>query len=286
MSKRGELYLTLYVSDLDGTLLNSEQQLSNVTINIINKLIEEGMKFSVATARSFDSAGRLIKPLNLKVPIIVHNGVFIYDPVKEEYIVSNYLETSMVKDILRICKETNVEPIIFTRNEKQENRVYYKGISNYGEEHYIKGRLASGDKRFTLVDDLSICLKENIINILVIGDNEGVGPVYDLLRDRFDANFHYTLDIYSKTYWLEITHKNANKREAVKCLKELLKAEKLVCFGDNLNDSPMFDIADERCAVENAHQALKDAATCIIGSNNDDGVAKYLKSVSDKENTA
>jgi len=278
--------LTLYVSDLDGTLLNSNQQLSNVTINIINKLIEDGMKFSIATARSLDSAGRLIKPLNLKVPIVLHNGVFIYDPVKEEYVVCNYMDISMVGEILETCDKLKIEPIIFTRNERQENKVYYKGIFNYGEEHYIKDRLASGDKRFVLVDDLSICLKENVINILVIGDNKDIGQAYEVLRDSFDASFHYTVDIYSKAYWLEITHKNANKREAVKHLKELLEAEKLVCFGDNLNDSPMFEIADEKCAVENAHEALKEGATYIIESNNNDGVAKFLMAVSEPENIA
>ena len=278
--------MTLYVSDLDGTLLNSEQQLSSVTISIINKLIEAGMNFSIATARSFDSAGKLIKPLNIKVPIVIHNGVFIYDPVKEEYILSNYMDKSMVKDILDICKKMKIEPIIFSRNEKQENKVYYKGIFNYGEEHYIKDRLASGDERFTLVDDLSVCLKENVINILVIGDSKAVDPVYESLKDSFDANFHYTVDIYSKAHWLEVTHKNANKKEAVRYLKELLKVEKLVCFGDNLNDSPMFEIADEKCAVENAHETLKEAATCIIESNNNDGVAKYLKTISEIESIA
>ena len=278
--------MTLYVSDLDGTLLNSNQRLSNVTTNIINKLIDDGLTFSVATARSFDSAGNLIKPLNLKVPIIVHNGVFIYDPVKEEYIISNYMDNSMVKDILYICEKMEANPIIFTRNEKLQNKVYYKGIFNYGEEHYIKGRLGSGDSRFTLVDDLSICLKENVINILVIGEHEAVAPVYEELRNKFDASYHYTVDIYSKANWLEVTHKAANKREAVKQLKELLKAEKLVCFGDNLNDSPMFEIADEKYAVENAHELLKEAATSIIESNNNDGVAKFLKAVCDGSSIA
>ena len=70
---------------------------------------------------------------------------------------------------------------------------------------------------------------------------------------------------------------NANKSLAAKYLKESLKADKLICFGDNLNDVPLFKFADEKYAVKNAYDELKKLATGIIGSNNEDGVAKFLE---------
>ena len=83
-------------------------------------------------------------------------------------------------------------------------------------------------------------------------------------------------DIYSGEQWLEIMPQNASKARAVQQLRLLLGCDKLVVFGDGINDLDMFEIADEAYAVENAVPELKAAATGIIGSNNDDGVARWL----------
>ena len=58
--------------------------------------------------------------------------------------------------------------------------------------------------------------------------------------------------------------------------KELLGCDRVVVFGDGENDMDMFQMADESYAMENAVEELKEIATDIIGSNNDDGVAKWL----------
>ncbi len=270
--------MELYVSDLDGTLLNSEQRISSVSIKIINDLIEKGMKFSIATARSFTSAQKIIKPLNLKLPMVLHNGVFVFDPVERKNILSNYMDNDSACEIAKLFMEMGISPIVYTRDENEESKVYYKGIFNDGEEHYIKDRLASNDRRFTQTDDLLSCFSKNVITILAIGKKEELVPAYKYVTGKYDFTCHYTVDIYSKAVWLELTHKNANKRDAIKYLKDFMGFEKLVCFGDNLNDIPMFEIADEKYAVENAHELLKKNATGIIGCNDDDGVAKYLKS--------
>ncbi|MEE3495490.1 MAG: HAD hydrolase family protein, partial [Butyrivibrio sp.] len=75
---------TLYVSDLDGTLLRSDEQMSEYTNNTINRLVSEGMLFSYATARSLITAKKVTKGLNAKIPLIVYNGAFIIDNVTEE----------------------------------------------------------------------------------------------------------------------------------------------------------------------------------------------------------
>ena len=58
----------------------------------------------------------------------------------------------------------------------------------------------------------------------------------------------------------------------------MLGCEKLICFGDEVNDIPMFNVADESYAVSNANQKLKNIATKIIRSNDEDGVARWLNS--------
>ena len=52
--------------------------------------------------------------------------------------------------------------------------------------------------------------------------------------------------------------------------------ERVVAFGDNINDLPLFSVADVKIAVENAKQEVKEMSDLVIGKNTDDAVAKYL----------
>ena len=70
---------TLYVSDLDGTLLRSDISLSKYTCETINALAARGMLFSYATARSYSTASKVTKGLDAKIPLIVYNGAFVID---------------------------------------------------------------------------------------------------------------------------------------------------------------------------------------------------------------
>ena len=83
---------TLYVSDLDGTLLNSDVKISENSKNIINTLIDKGMNFTVATARSLVSASDKIEGLNLKLPVVVYNGTFTMMKDTGEIVNSNYFD--------------------------------------------------------------------------------------------------------------------------------------------------------------------------------------------------
>ena len=83
-------------------------------------------------------------------------------------------------------------------------------------------------------------------------------------------------DNYSDMYFLEIISKVVSKGSAAKQVKELIGADKMVAFGDNLNDIPLFEAADECYAVGNAENALNEIATDVIGSNDEDAVAKYI----------
>lgn len=82
--------------------------------------------------------------------------------------------------------------------------------------------------------------------------------------------------MYSHEQWLEIIPAEASKANAILQLKKLLSCEKVVVFGDGINDYDMFQISDEAYAVENAVPELKKLATAIIPSNNEDGVAHWL----------
>ena len=77
---------TLFVSDLDGTLLDKSAILSDYSIKMINSLIEQGMCFTVATARSPWSVQKILAPLRLNYPCVLMNGVCVYDLKKQKFL--------------------------------------------------------------------------------------------------------------------------------------------------------------------------------------------------------
>lgn len=111
--------------------------------------------------------------------------------------------------------------------------------------------------------------------ITCIDEKEKLEPLYHKYKDTYHCVFQ--IDIYTKYQWLEIMPKAASKANAIKQLKEQLGCDRLVVFGDGKNDIDMFEIADEAYAVGNAVDELKEAATAVIGNNNEDGVAKWLE---------
>lgn len=269
---------TLYISDLDGTLLNDDEKINARSVQMINGLIDQGLHFTVATARSLESARQIIAPLHLEIPVIFHNGTFIYDPMQKEYIVSHFLPNVSAEQIIEKFESNGTPPFVHAINENGEAKIYYKGIFHRGQEEYVQNRLKKGDRRFVLVDDFSACHGKRLIAIVVIGDEHMLGPLFQNLKEHFDLAFHFSEDHYTKAHWLEVSHPEATKKSAVQFLKDHLKVDRLVCFGDNLNDLSMFEAADEGYAVANGKPEVREAATRVIGDHNEDGVADFLQS--------
>ena len=107
-------------------------------------------------------------------------------------------------------------------------------------------------------------------------EEEKLRPLYEAFREEFPTVLYR--DMYSAEMWLEIHPRGATKAEAMLVLKKMLGCDKVVCFGDGINDIPMFQAAEECYAVANAEEALKHIATDIIESNENDGVAKWFLS--------
>ena len=75
---------TLYVTDLDGTLMRNDQTLSEYTVTTLNRLIDEGFNITYATARSFTSAHKITEDLKIKIPVITRNGTTFADQIRNE----------------------------------------------------------------------------------------------------------------------------------------------------------------------------------------------------------
>ena len=262
----------LYVSDLDGTLLRSDETTSEYTNSVINSLVEKGMVFSYATARSLITAKKVTKGIEARIPLIVYNGAFVIDNVTEQILIANYFDAS-VRAVLEDLFQNGVYPIVYAYIDGKEKFSFVPRLCTKGMKAFLDSR--KGDIRTNRVDMPCDLLEGNIFYITCIDVPEKLEPLYEKYKDRYHCV--YQTDIYTKEQWLEIMPLEASKSNAIKQLQAMLHCEKLIVFGDGKNDIDMFQIADESYAVANAQEELKKYATEVILSNDEDGVAKWLE---------
>lgn len=265
---------TLYVTDLDGTLLNRQSRINQYSLDIINDLVEKGVLFTYATARSLASASVVARGLKTNIPIIAYNGAFIIQPCTNEILSSVYFNKNEEKMIMDVLGRFDISPLVYSYIEGCEKVSWVTGRENEGIRYYLDMR--KGDRRFRPLQGSNNLYEGNIFYITCIGDREMLLPVYEIFSqdDRFTCSLHQ--ELYRPEYWCEILPKKATKANAVSQLKELLHCDRIISFGDAVNDIPMFQISDECYAVNNAVDELKAIATGIIESNEADGVAKWL----------
>jgi len=262
---------TLFISDLDGTLLRSDETLSQFTIDTINELTKNGMLFSYATARSLVTAKKVTKGLNSHIPLIVYNGTFVMDNVTEEILIANYFDDGIKDVIIDLIKE-NIYPIVYSFIDGVEKFSYIPEKCSEGMKAFLDTR--KGDKRTNEVGTVEDLTLGKCFYITCIDEPAKLEPLSLKYKDKYRVI--YSKDVYSDYQWLEIMPKSASKANAILQLKEKLGCDRIVSFGDGANDIDMFKISDEAYAVGNAIDELKNIATGVIESNNDDGVAKWL----------
>lgn len=261
---------TLFVSDLDGTLLNKSARTSDFTNRTINGLVSRGMIFSYATARSFYSSSKVAAGLNAAFPVILYNGAMMLDNATGQRLMTNFFRPEEVSDIRSRLTAANVSPIVYAFVDGRERFSVWPEASGKGILNFCETR--KGDVRTRIVHSEDELYAGEPFYFTCIGD--GLESPHQSLREKYHCVFQ--IDLYDGLPWLEIMPKSATKAHAALQLKEHLGCDRIIAFGDGKNDVELFQIADEAYAVSNAAPELKKIATAVIGSNEEDGVAKWL----------
>lgn len=265
---------TLYVTDLDGTLLNQKSRISERSLSILNSMMEKGLNFTYATARSILSARTVTEGLQVKLPVITMNGTYIVDPVTREAVDSTEFSAEVQRKIMEIIERHEISPFIFAYIDGVERVSWMKGTENEGMQYYLSNR--PGDPRMRPITSKEELYQGEIFHYVCIGSKEELTPFYEEILSQGICQVILQQEIYREEYWCEIMPIEATKANAIRRLKKMLGCDKAVVFGDAPNDISMFESADECYAVANAVPALKEIATDVILSNEEDGVAEWL----------
>lgn len=267
---------TLFVSDLDGTLLTAKETVSEYSMRLLNELIDEdGVLFTYATARSLNSAAKAVWGLRQNLPVILYNGAIVMEPWNGNKLYNSHFTGTVRADIRRILHEYDVWPLVYSFLGNKERVSWLRGRETAGMKRYLSRR--AGDPRLNPVDSPDELKDDEIFYYTYIDAKERTDVLHAVFEK--DARFRciYQQETYQSDYWLEIMPAGTSKGAAATVLKERLGAEKLVAFGDALNDRELFRAADEAYAVENADEELKKVATAVIGYSEEDSVSKFIR---------
>lgn len=267
---------TLYISDLDGTLLNEQAQLSHQSADKLNALIAQGVNFTVATARTAGSSLKILEDVKLTLPVILMNGVLVYDVSQRRHLRICYIEPDTVLAVLDVLDGTDASALMYDMRD-DELTVIYQSLDSDIMRDFVEERKVKYYKCFKQSRFCDVPL-DRIIYFTFLDTYERIAPVKEALSKLPGLKFAMYRDVYSETAWyLEVFSDKASKYNGALFLREELGYERLVCFGDNLNDLPLFEACDVRVAVENAKPELKSAADYICASNLEDGVPEWIK---------
>jgi 5-amino-6-(5-phospho-D-ribitylamino)uracil phosphatase len=270
----------VFISDLDGTLLRRDAMLSVEAKAVLERVLEAGVAFTVASARSVSSMRTALRGLVLRLRVIEFNGAFISEPDTGRHLVTNALDGEVAATTYDLMSAAVGAPLV-SAFDGAADRVYFDRPRNQGMAAYLDARHAWRDPRMSPVADPRRHLGEQVVCLTCIARREPLAELLPELARRFEGRvgLHLFEDGYNPGWhWLTVHDRRANKEQAVRTLLELagLAGRPVTAFGDQLNDLALFRAARRAIAVEGAAQELRDRAHEVIGSAEEDAVAHYI----------
>lgn len=270
---------TLYVSDLDGTLLDDTSQVSRRSSSIISALSAAGALITVATARTPATVQPLLKDTAMALPAITMTGAALWDRTREAFADVRMMQPDDVATALETCARGGIYPFVYTLGDNGRLEVFHGGGTlNHAEEVFYEQRRHLPLKHFHLRTPVPPEALSRTILLCSLGRMAQTDAAASCLRDGTECTVQSYPDIMlADTGILEVFAQGVSKAEAIRRMRRSTGAERVVAFGDNLNDLPMLAEADVAVAVANALPEVREAADIVIGPNTADAVARFIE---------
>lgn len=261
------------VFDLDGTLLTSQNRISETDLKTLRDLSREGVKIIIATGRSLLQIREYVHTLGIADPVITCNGGVVLNPTTGEIILERFLRSDDAKRILSSFINEGADFLFYTRDAIYHSvgsvRIdFYKNYNNGAKDEFkvpIKSFSEYCNEKF-----------DDIHKILICDKNERVSELYDTFNDKGTLTV-----ISSGKDLIDIMCEETSKGHAIKVLAEHLNIpiSEIVAFGDSPNDEEMLSAAGFSVAMGNAEETVKKVADFVTKTNDELGITYALNHI-------
>lgn len=282
--------IKLLVSDMDGTLFNSNQEITPFTLAAVKKAQEKGVRFMIATGRSIDTIGPTLERYDLKCGLILMNGAEVRD--EELNIISTInIEYDIIPRLTSALEKMGYIPEYMTNQgsqvcgaEERMRKLMGWRMMCLDRTHTITFEEALEQAKTSLFQKAlsrNESLEEMLAKNLEIRKMIVFNPISDengKHREELKKMFPELSILSSYPENIEINSEFAKKGTGlIKAIEKMgLKKDEVAVFGDGYNDLSLFELFPNSYAPENAEDGIKELAKEIIPSNNDDGVGKKI----------
>lgn len=281
------------VLDMDGTLLNEKDQITERTKSCLLRCQEKGIRIILASGRSYTRLLPYAGQLRLKEYggyLIEVNGMAVYNLEKEERRVMKQLPEEDIRELFTYGKNMEVEVQCF------EDQAIYYWIPEWQVPIKEKERMDRGlpddypmiGGAWTWITDTTDGypfqkqiqsakeIPKKLNKISYVADPKTIQKVYDCLKKQYDENYEI---VRTCPRLIEISPKGITKGQTLKQLmgKHTIKREEVLAFGDGENDVDMFHQVKYSVAMENGEDFVKEQAHLVTKSNREEGVAQVLE---------
>ena len=261
--------IKLIVTDMDGTFLNSNYEISPDFPAIYEELKKRNILFVPASGRQMPGITQYFEEIENEIGFIAENGGYVV--YKNEELFADKLDQQFIIEIIKTIREIPGAKAVLSAKKKAYYETEDQEFVDFFSRYYTENEK---------VNDLTEAVNDSAFKIAVYHPDGSEKNIYPYLK-KFEK---YNLEIVvSGKHWIDVMNKDINKGKAVEKLQNLLNItpSQTMSFGDYMNDIQMLKNAKYSYAMENAHPSVKEVATYESASNNDFGVAKTIKAYLD-----
>jgi Cof subfamily protein (haloacid dehalogenase superfamily) len=274
-------FSTLYVSDLDGTLFDETSRVPEESLRILNSLIKQGAMFTIATARTQATVQPLLQgllpattPSGRDIPAIIMTGAGYWNRRLERFDYLRMMSNNDAKTVLQEFRKAGVEPFQYCAASDRLLNVYHAAQLTPREEAFYEERRNLTLKKFYIGEENPAL---PTVLFFAMGEAEKMEKICKEINSKTRCSAAWYRDIFNpEVALMDVYCSGCSKAVAIKDVAAELGADRIVVFGDNLNDLPMMRVADVAVAMENALPQVKAEADVVIGPNTVPSVANFV----------
>ena len=258
-------HIKMVVTDMDGTLLNSNHEVSDRFYKIFEALSAKGILFVAASGRQYHSMAHKLDIIKDEIIFIAENGAFVKR--QEIELSSTPLSRDVQQELLAVVDEIdNAHAMLCGK---------YTSYFDGGSSQFLD-QLKEYYSAYEIVDDYA-AVTDEIVKIAVYhatSAEDFIYPKVGYLENRLKVKV-------SGQHWVDFNHIEAHKGNALQKVMHQynIKPNQLLVFGDYNNDLEMLQLAEYSFAMRNAHPNVKRVAKFETASNDDFGVERVLETL-------